>query len=283
MTRRISLPLLSLGALTLLGGCAAPLQPMEGTWHHGTWIVTDAFASGGVADTASAPRGQPVPMEAGRAGDASGRVCPSPLYAEDRASLASVIGASAPDWPSMAEKVPVLLVECLGRLMATYAVMSDGALLTRYGAWVLRLEHGEKLATNPAPMMAEPVAPPMAMTPLPAMPPPARVEPPAVAKVKPPVVARVEPPAAAAAPAASHKLVYLASYKSEDWARKGWGVLTGHSSSLKEAEPVMKAVEIQGKGTFVRLFASAKDDGAAKLICKELGKAITECGVMGRE
>lgn len=268
MTHRFSLPLLSLGALTLLGGCAASPQPMAGAWHHGTWIVTDAFASGVVVDAASAPRGQSVPMEAGRAGDAGGRVCPSPRYAEDRASVASVIGASAPDWPGMADKVQVLMVECAGKPFATYAVMGDGALLTRYGGWVLRLEHAEKLAANPAPMMAEPVAPPMVVAPLPTVPLPTAAEPPV---------------AAASASAAPRKLVYLASYKTEDWARKGWGILAGHSAALKGAEPVMKTVELKGKGKFVRLFAGAKDDGAAKLICKELGKTIAECGVMGRE
>ena len=69
MTHRFA-PLL-LGALALLGGCAASPQPMDGAAHLGTWIVTDAFASGAVADAASAPRGQTVPMEAARAGDAA--------------------------------------------------------------------------------------------------------------------------------------------------------------------------------------------------------------------
>jgi len=260
MTDRFSRVLLPLGAVALLGGCASS-QPMAEAWHQGTWIVTDAFASGAVADAASAPRGQAVPMESARAGDAAGRVCSAPRYGEERASLGTVIGAAAPDWPGMAEKVAVLNVECAGQPFATYAVMGDGALVTRYGGWVLRLEHGEKLAVNPAPMVAEAVAPPMAMAALPA----------------------VVPPAPAMASSAPRKLVYLASYKTEDWARKGWGILAGHSAALKASEPVMKGVELKGKGKFVRLFAGARDDGAAKAICKELGKAIAECGVAGRE
>lgn len=259
MTHRFPPTLLPLGVLVLLGGCAAGPQPMDGGWHLGTWIVTDAFPSGAVTDAASAPRGQTVPMDAGRAGDAAGRVCPSPRYGEERAPLSSVIGAAAADWPGMADQVAVLNVECGGKPFARYAAMADGALMTRYGGWVLRLEHGEKLAANPAPMVAEPAAAPMAVAP-PAVTPP--------------------PPPAAEAP---RKLVYLASYKTEDWARKGWGILAGHSAALKASEPVMKGVEIKGKGKFVRLFAGARDDGAAKAICKELGKAIAECGVAGRE
>lgn len=258
MIRRLSLTLPVLGGLALLGGCAASPQPMDGNaWHLGTWIVTDAFASGSVTDSGSAPRGQSVPMEAARAGDAAGRVCLSPRYGRDRAPLTAVIGAVAPDWQGMGEKVAILQVECAGKPFATYAVMGDGALLTRYGPWVLRLEHGEKLAANPAPMMAEPPAPPMAVAALPPAPP---------------------PPAAA-----PRKLVYLASYKTEDWAKKGWGILASHSAGLKASEPVMKTVDLKDKGRFVRLFAAAKDDAAAKAICKELGKAVAECGVAGRE
>ncbi|WP_043743290.1 hypothetical protein [Paramagnetospirillum magneticum] len=259
MTHRLSPPILSLGALVLLGGCAASPQPMAGAWHNGTWIVTDAFASGAVADSASAPRGQAVPMEPGRAGNAAGGVCLTPRYLDDRAPLSSVVGASAPDWPGMADQVAVLVVECDGKPFARYAAMGDGALVTRYGAWVLRLEHGEKLAANPAPMMAEPAAPPTVVAAVPAVAPPAP------------------------APEAPRKLVYLASYKTEAWARKGWGILAERSASLKGSEPVMKSVDLKGKGKFVRLFAGAKDEGGAKLICKELGKTIAECGVTGRE
>jgi len=261
MTHRFPLALLPLGAVALLAGCAASPQPMDGGWYQGTWIVTDAFPSGAVTDAASAPRGQAVPMDTARAGDAAGRVCPSPRYSEDRAPLSSVVGAAAADWPGMSDQVTVLNVDCDGRPFARYAVMADGALMARYGGWVLRLEHGEKLAANPAPMMAEPAAAPMAVAP---PPPPAVTPPPPVAE-------------------APRRLVYLASYKTEAWARKGWGVLAGHSAALKASEPVLKDVEIKGKGKFVRLFAGARDDGAAKTICKELGKAIAECGVAGRE
>ncbi|KIL97320.1 hypothetical protein CCC_00381 [Paramagnetospirillum magnetotacticum MS-1] len=260
MTHRLSLSVLSLGALAVLGGCASTVQPAVGTWYNGTWIVTDAFPSGVVSDSASAPRGQAVSMEAGRAGDAAGRVCASPVYLQDQAPLSIVIGAAAPDWPGVADKVAVLRVECDGKPLATYAAMNDGALVTRYGAWILRLERGEKLAANPAPMMAEPAAPPMAVAPVPA-----------------PVAAPPPPPEA------PRKLVYLASYKTEAWAKKGWGILAERSGTLKASEPVMKSVDLKGKGKFVRLFAGAKDDAGAKLICKELGKTIAECGVTGRD
>ena len=89
-----------------------------------------------------------------------------------------------------------------------------------------------------------------------------------------------ETPPHAAAPVL---LVYLASYKTEAWARKGWGILTAQSASLKAVEPVTRNVEIKGKGTFVRLFAPAKDAADGKRICQELGKAIAECGAAGRD
>jgi hypothetical protein len=259
MTHRFAPPLL--GALAFLGGCAATPQPMDGAAHLGTWIVTDAFASGAVADAASAPRGQTVPMEASRAGDAAGRVCPSPRYVQDMAPLGSVIGAVSPQGSRLAEQVRVLTVECAGRPFAVYAMMGDGVLLTRYGGWVLRLEHGEKLAANPAPMMAEPAPPPMALAAMPAP----------------------MPAPAAAAPVAAKTMVYLASYKTEAWAKKGWGILAERSATLKASEPVTKSVDIKGKGKFVRLFAGARDEAGGKMICKELGKTIAECGAAGRQ
>jgi hypothetical protein len=252
-----------LAVLAALAGCAgqpdadAPAPP-DTARYRGTWIVTDAFASGAVADPASAPRGQPVPMEAARAGDPAGRICLTPAYAEERAPLAAVLGAAAPDWPGLGGSVPVLVVRCGAAAFARYAVTGDGVLMTRYGGWLLRLEHGERLAAKPAPMVADaaavaapPSAPPSAASPVPAE--------------------------------APRRLVYLASYKTEDWARKGWGVLAARSAALKASQPVTRTVDLKGKGRFVRLFAGVGDEAAAKAICGELGKAIAECGAAGRE
>lgn len=227
----------------------------------GTWVVTDVFPAGPVTDSGSAPRGQMVRLDAGMAGDAAGRACPWPSYRDGVMPLGTVLGASSGNAGALATMVGILDVSCAGQRYSTYAVMPDGSLLSRHGPWLLRLEHGEKLATNPAPMMADA---PMMLMPPPAMP------------------AAPAAKAAAAAPVAT-LLVYLASYKTEAWARKGWGILAAQSASLKTMEPVTRSVELKGKGTFVRLFAPAKDAADGKRICSELGKAITECGIFGRE
>ena len=227
----------------------------------GTWIVTDAFPAGAVTDMASAPRGQLVRLEAGMAGDSSGRACPWPVYRDGSMPLESVLGSSSGSLPG---RSPVLEVDCAGQRFSTYAVMADGSLLTRHGAWLLRLERGDKLAANPAPML--PDAPPMMLTPATA---PEPAHPLAAAEPSP--------------PAAPTMLVYLASYKTEAWAKKGWGILAAQSASLKAAEPVTRSVDIKDKGTFIRLFAPAKTAAEGKRICAELGKAISDCGATGRE
>lgn len=249
-----------------LAACAsgpAPLQTSLASPLGGTWVVTDAFPAGPVMDSSSAPRGQMVRLDAGMAGDAAGRACPWPGYRDTTMPLGEALGAADHAGVSSA-MVGVLEVHCAGQPFTTYAVMPDGSLMTRYGPWLLRLEHGEKLAANPAPMSPE------AATPMPLTPPPA-----------------AEPAAspAAVAPAAAEPatLVYLASYKTEAWAKKGWGILAARSTGLKAATPVTRSVELKGKGTFIRLFASAKDVADGKRICKELGKNIAECGIPGRE
>ena len=259
-------PLVLAGALGL-GACADQpdramvARPAPG----GTWIVTDAFPAGPVRDAASAPRGQRVRLESDMAGDVAGRACPWPTYRDVMAPLGSVTGSDSA--AGMGETVRVLEVDCAGQPYSRYAAMADGTLLTRHGPWLLRLEAAERLAASPAPMEAE--APRMAM--------PASSEP-AKPESAPPAVAPPAPPAMAA-----KTLVYLASYKTEAWARKGWSILAADSATLKGLEPVMRRVEIKGKGTFVRLFAGAGDAAQAKMVCKELGKAIAECGAAGRE
>lgn len=253
-------------AALLLSACAtspAPTSATPGVAYGGTWVVTDSFPAGTVTDPASAPRGQRVRMDAGMAGDAAGRSCPWPDYRESKANLAAVIGGDGAT-AALAAPVGMLEVDCAGTRFASYAIMADGSLLTRYGAWLLRLEHGERLAANPAPMTPpEPAA---------ALPPP---------QEPPPPVAQAAPPPAV--PAAPPHLVYLASYKTEAWARKGWGILAGHSASLKPLAPVLRPVDLKDKGKFVRLFAPAASAAEGRRICAELGKAIGECGAPGRD
>lgn len=234
----------------------APASPMGGTW-----IVTDAFPAGALTDMASAPRGQMIRMDAGMAGDAAGRACPWPSYRDSAMPLESALGSSAGSLPGM---TAIMEVDCAGQHFSTYAVMGDGSLMTRHGAWLLRLERGDKLANNPAPMA--PDTPPMMLLP--------------TAEPAPAVAAAAAPPEPPAAPA---MLVYLASYKTEAWAKKGWGILSAQSASLKTAQPVTRSVDLKDKGKFIRLFAPAKDAAEGKRICAELGKTLSDCGATDRE
>ncbi|CAA7612357.1 hypothetical protein [Magnetospirillum sp. SS-4] len=252
---------LSLAGLLLLGACAAGPETMTagpGAASGGIWIVTDAFPAGAVTDAASVPRGQRVRLDAAVAGDPAGRICPWPEYGESRTRLGDALGA-ARSGGELDREVVVLEVRCAGQRFARYAVQPDGSLLHRHGPWLLRLEHGEKLAGDPAPMTLE--------APMPT--------PPATASPPPPMAEIHAPPPPV--------LVYLASYRTEVWARKGWTVLAAGSAGLRGLEPVTREVEIKGKGKFVRLFAPAPDAAAGKAICKDLGKVIGECGAAGRE
>jgi hypothetical protein len=256
----------------LLAGCASseppPMAAQPAARLMGAWIVTDTFPAGPVTDMASAPKGQSLRFDSGIAGDGWGGTCAMPAYREWTAPLASALGIK-----SMADQfqklVVVLEIQCYAQPFGSYAVMPDGALMTRHGNWVLRLERAAKLAGNPAPMMPDAMM--AAPAPMALMPAPAPEPPPA-----PPPVA--EPPK----PETPAQLVYLASYNTEAWARKGWMILSARSSALKGAEPVMKNVDIAGKGTMVRLFAPAKDDAQAKSICKDLASMVPDCGAKDR-
>jgi hypothetical protein len=253
----------AVGGLVLLAACASDPNPTMSRPNpalDGIWVVTDAFPAGAVTDTASAPRGQRVRLDAGMASDPAGRLCPWPSFADHTARLGEAIEASG-GFPALDVMVAVLEVRCANAPFSRYAVLADGSLLHRHGPWLLRLEQGEKLARDPAPL--SPAESPMVMMAAPVpLPPPMAAEPP---------------------PSGPPVLVYLASYKTEAWARKGWTVLTGQSATLKGLEPVTRGVEIQNKGKFVRLFAPAKDIESGKAICRDLGKTLGECGVPGRE
>ncbi len=62
-------------------------------------------------------------------------------------------------------------------------------------------------------------------------------------------------------------LAHLASYRSEATALRGWEIIAARAGPLLAgAEPVVRSVEIPGRGRFVRLFARVPaDDGCAGL------------------
>ena len=78
-------------------------------------------------------------------------------------------------------------------------------------------------------------------------------------------------------------IVYLASYKTEATARRGWKVLAKASPVLSKQKPITRAVDLGAKGKFVRLYGMAADEAERAAICKQVGKRVDECGARNRE
>lgn len=75
-----------------------------------------------------------------------------------------------------------------------------------------------------------------------------------------------------------HRTIYLASYRTEKRALKGFHELQGKSQGLKDAQPVYKTVDIPHKGHFVRLFADVNTPAMADQTCNDLIKLLPDCG-----
>lgn len=78
-------------------------------------------------------------------------------------------------------------------------------------------------------------------------------------------------------------IVYLASYKTEAAAHKGWKILAKASPILAQQKPVTHSVDLGAKGKFIRLYGMATDEAERTAICKQVGKRVDECGARNRE
>jgi hypothetical protein len=78
-------------------------------------------------------------------------------------------------------------------------------------------------------------------------------------------------------------LVYLASYKTEMAAQKGFKVLAKASPILAKQEPITRGVDLGKKGNWVRLYGMAADEAERTKICGQLAKRVDECGARNRE
>lgn len=224
-----------------------PVQPPGGLWE-----VTAARPAGVPAQGASPYLGQRLRLAANEAGDAAGRRCSQPTYTGWSADLASVTGPQgAPEDAN--PQVAVMEVTCAGQPYGLYAGLADGSLRTRVNAWLLTLTR----APEPPPVV-EIHKPEPAPEPAP---------PPAMAEVKP------DPRA----------LVYLASYRNEASARKGWNVLAKLSPILAKQSPILQNITLKGKGDWVRLYGMAGEPAERARICKQVAKAVDECGSQRRE
>lgn len=223
----------------------------------GTWEVTAAQAVEAPAKGASPYLGQRLRLAANEAGDAAGRRCSQPVYSGWNAGLAVVTGLGS-EKDGGDQQVAVMEVTCAGQPYGLYAGMPDGSLRTRVNSWLLTLTR-------------QPEPPPMAEMAKPAE--PMKMAEPAKMAEPPKATPAIDPRA----------LVYLASYRSEESARRGWTVLTKASPILARQSAILQTVTLKGKGEWVRLYGMAADAGERTAICKQVAKAVDECGSRRRE
>jgi cell division septation protein DedD len=126
-----------------------------------------------------------------------------------------------------------------------------------------------------APQSLPPPEPSMTTAPLPA---PTPAPEPAMAR---PVAQPTPAPTVQARPAPAGAVgLQLAAYKSEAAAKTGWGKLTqANAEVLSGLSPAIMRVEIPGKGTFFRLFASPLTPDQAKALCDRLPDLNGHCNI----
>ena len=76
--------------------------------------------------------------------------------------------------------------------------------------------------------------------------------------------------------------VYLASYRKESLAMKGFAQIKAKSSALSDAKPVLKSVTLPKKGHFIRLFAEVEGAATADKVCNDLKTVIKDSCAPGR-
>jgi hypothetical protein len=256
-------------AALMLAGCASeppppPVQPAT-TWH-GEWVVTDVLDRGrGSSGVGSATLvGQRLRLDLEEAGDLLGRTCPTPGYRQAEMSEAAFLGAvgRAREYPQLHRPLAVMEVTCGSQPFGLYAQWRDGSLMGRSGTVTVRLARSGD-----------------AVVPAPEPPPPAKV----AAAPEPKPEPKAEPAAAKAAVAPpAGKLVYLASYRDEKHAHKGWAILKAKSPTLAKLQPATKPVDLGKKGKFIRLFAVTKGEDQGRKLCSEFKKQLPDCGAAGR-
>ncbi|MBC7953537.1 MAG: hypothetical protein H7Z12_17170 [Rhodospirillaceae bacterium] len=227
----------------------------------GDWIVAQDYAAESVGVVTSPYLGQVVTLDQLRIVDAAGRLCKAPAYRESMAAAATALDNPAqPQAAQGSEPRKVLTVTCDGQPFGTFVALPDGSWLTRINAWVLKLE---KDLPKPVEMAKpEPAPVPMGMG--------------AHNMTQP------APPPVAAKPDA-RTLVYLASYKTEAAAKKGFKTLAKASPILAKQQPVTQNVDLGKKGQWVRLYGLAATEAERGKICGQLGKRVDECGARNRE
>lgn len=262
-----ALPFLGLAAL--IGACAnGPMEPASLGDAEGVWVVTDSF--GQIAPGQAAPAGQRLRLTAVEAQDLSGRICQDPLYRRGELSEATFLGLVDGAPPALGRAVPVLEVSCAGEPFGRYAYWKEGSLLAAEGKRIYRLAKWDGSTALPQPRVAETAAAPVPHQP--------SAEP---SPTPPESSAKAPPPAHQARPSRDGgQRIYLASYRDEAGADRGWKQLVGRSPLLKDLEPAFRTVTLPGKGNFVRLYAEGAGSEQKREICGALARLLPDCGAI---
>ncbi|MBK5954121.1 SPOR domain-containing protein, partial [Rhodospirillum rubrum] len=79
-------------------------------------------------------------------------------------------------------------------------------------------------------------------------------------------------------------LLQLAAYRSEALARHGWDKMRAdHGALIGDLTPVIRQIEIPGKGTYHRLFAGPLEPDRARSLCRALPELAGHCAISPAE
>ncbi|MBK1663538.1 SPOR domain-containing protein [Rhodospirillum rubrum] len=79
-------------------------------------------------------------------------------------------------------------------------------------------------------------------------------------------------------------LLQVAAYRSQAQARHGWDKMRAdHGPLIGDLTPVIRQIEIPGKGTYYRLFAGPLDPGRAQSLCRTLPELAGHCATSPAE
>ena len=187
--------------------------------------------------------GKMVKVQERMATDLPGRRCSSATLGMSERILpdGGRFGMAAQGLLAPEGRLPMLVLRCGSRPFGEYLVRADGTLLGRHGDDYLLLTRVGGASAEAMSMADEPA----------------------------PMASKPQPPVA----------LHLSSEISLEAAKMEWRNLKREYSMLKALKPKYQALDVPGKGHFVRVYAVG-EGGKAKWICKELKKKGRYCGVM---
>lgn len=280
----------------------------------GTWYVSGVFPAASTAASVADPHlGSALTIGAGEVSDVNGQRCITPAFAHDQVE-GTAIGLKAAGSGAWDR----LVVTCDGKAFATYLRLPDragegpalmqqrqeGLYLLEPATSVLYRQPNETAATamavakfvpehempaHDAPMTEVPAskaahaAAPVELA-------PAKVE---TGKVEPALAPVTEGPVADAQAETSAKVtatgssqvpapgtaMHLASYKGQSAAKRGWKILLGEYDELDPLSPLYVTVDVPGKGSVIRLYATGAAPAEISRICAALKAKKAYCAL----